>query len=586
MATIDASVCEDFSTVISRSTQRQRILLVCPPFQHISIASLSTAQLATYLRANGAECQEAYLHFELAKIVGLQRYRDITDGAGLSHAELLFSEGYHVGPLGPKYAETISRLFGNPSERDAMREAFEAACVAHLQQARPDVVGLTTSFSQLIASLWMARLIKRRMPAVTVVLGGSACHLPMGRAILDAYPDVDCVVSGYGETPLLALSSGILRTRCVIDNPRAPNPGEVSLPDYESYLRQAEGFEANTQINLVFQSSRGCWWAEKHPCNFCGLNGSQVGFVSKSSERSLMEIRTLWERHGKNLLAADSVMSREHLREVISRLGEFETGPRVFYELKANLTEAEVVALARARILAQIGIESLSTHLLKQMNKGTTAIRNLATLKWCRERRVPVAWNQLCAIPGECEEDYEQQIALMRRIPHFPPPDLANPIKVERFSAYFERFRDFGWTSVEPNPLYRALHPHLDDRALGQIASHFVGLGGVSPSAYFERFAAAVVEWRERNARNDGLFLDPQQGLVLNTPPTSRRYRLPKAVMRVLDCTHRVTTIERVLDDVQCERSTLSEMQEHGMLYIEGDQVLNLTIRTQPPALG
>jgi len=432
----------------------------------------------------------------------------------------------------------------------------------------------------------MARLIKCWMPSITVVLGGSSCDLPMGRAILDAYPDVDCIVSGYGEMPLLALSTGILRTRCVIENLAAPDSGEALLPDYESYLRQAEQFEGDAQINLVFQSSRGCWWAEKHACNFCGLNGSQRGFVSKSSERTLMEIRTLWERHGKNLLAADSVMAREHLRGVIPRLGEFETGPRVFYELKANLTEAEVVALARARILAQIGIESLSTHLLKQMNKGTTAIGNLATLKWCRERRVPVAWNQLCAIPGEREQDYEQQITLMRRIPHFPPPDLVNPIKVERFSAHFERFRDFGWTGVEPNPLYRALHPHLDDRALGQIATHFVGVGGVSAVTYFNRFAAAVAEWRERNARNDGLFLDPQLGLVLNTPPTSRRYQLPKVVMRVLDCTHRVTAIERVLDDVQCDRSTLSEMQEHGMLHIEGDRVLNLTIRTQPPALG
>ena len=51
----------------------------------------------------------------------------------------------------------------------------------------------------------------------------------------------------------------------------------------------------------------------------------------------------------------------------------------------------------------------------------------------------------------------------------------------------------------------------------------------------------------------------------------------------VLSCTHEVVPISRVLEQVGCARSVLDQMAEHGLLFIEGKQVLNLTVRTQPP---
>src|SRR2546423_1061908 len=93
-------------------------------------------------------------------------------------------------------------------------------------------------------------------------------------------------------------------------------------------------------------------------------------------------------------------------------------GPPLFFEIKANLTQAQVATLARAQVFGlQPGIESLSTRHLRLMRKGTDLIHNVAALKWSREQRVKLLWNLLCAIPGEEAADYDEQIALIAKIP-------------------------------------------------------------------------------------------------------------------------------------------------------------------------
>jgi ribosomal peptide maturation radical SAM protein 1 len=561
----------------------RRVLLICPPFQYDTLSSLSTAQLATFLRDQGTDCAEAYLHFELVRLVGRDRYRTTTSGPGGRLGELLFAEGLHGLLSDAETQRALAKLFGSPAERRSLLDELGGRCLARVDRERPDIVGITTSCHQLLAALWMARIIKRRYPTVTVVLGGSACSEPMGQRILDAYPQVDFVVSGFGEQPLLALSCGVLPAERFIRSHEPVDLDSMSVPDYGPFLREAQDHGHDPRLMLTFQSSRGCWWGQKKHCTFCGLNGIEMAYVAKSSERVVREIRTLWERHGRNLFATDAIMSREHLRHVLPELARFESRPKLFYELKTNMTQAEVAALGRANVLGQLGVESLSTRLLKLLRKGVTAIRNLAVLKWCRERHITVAWNQLCAIPGETTEDYDEQISLMSKIPHLPPPDETLPVGIVRFSPYFDDYREFGWTEIEPLPEYRLMHPHLDEAALRDITYHFRGVGGVSPAAYFDRFDSAVRQWQRRNRQGEGLFLDPVQGLVRNEPEVGRRLLVHDVVRRVLDCTHDVASISRVLSHAGCERSVLEQMAEHGLLYIEDNQVLNLTVRTQVP---
>jgi ribosomal peptide maturation radical SAM protein 1 len=558
---------------------QKRLLLVCPPFQNPRLSSLSTAHLATLLRERGGHCQEAYLHFGLAGLIGIEKYMQVGDGTSLT-GELLFAEGLHGIPQDRESRTLLDAAFGKLTERQAILQEFERQCLQAVDFAEFDLVGLTTSFNQLLAALWLARLIKRCAPGATIVLGGASCTQPMGARVLESYPQVDLVVSGWGEQPLLALSRGEGPQRGLIEQSEPIDLDALPIPDYAAFLEAARGHLGESPLTLTFESSRGCWWGQKQHCRFCGVNGEQLGFYTKSSQRVVHEIRTLWQRHGRNLIATDAILSREHLREVIPELGGWEGGPKLFYEMKTNVTEAEVAALARARVQSQPGVESLNTRLLKLMRKGVSAIQNLAFLKWCGERRVPIAWNLLYAIPGECEADYEAQIALIPWIFQFPPPERINPIHLARHSPFFDQRDQFGWREVRPRPEYRGMHPQLDSEALQEIAKYFVGRAPVCPEKYLERLDQAVSEWQARNQRGEGLFLDSVHGLVRNQAGSGFRYDLSPPLARLLECTHQVASLPRVLDHVGCSRDNLTQLERLGLLYIEGNQILNLTLRT------
>jgi ribosomal peptide maturation radical SAM protein 1 len=387
------------------------------------------------------------------------------------------------------------------------------------------------------------------------------------------------VVSGPGERPLLDLVRSDAIDRSCIENRESPDLDALPVPDYAAFLEAAVEFGGEKL--LTFEGSRGCWWGQKTQCTFCGINGQCLEYREKSSARVVAEIRALWERHGRNLFATDAILSRRHLAEAIPELGGFDTGPRLFFESKANLRQAEVAALRRANVRGlQPGIESLATPLLGLLRKGTDAIHNLALLKHCREHGVALAWNVLCRIPGERPEHYDAQIDLMDRIPHLPPPERVNPVRIDRYGQYFDHFRDHGWSEIRPLPIYRRLHAHLDEAALRDVAYHFEGVGGPTTDGYLGRLEAAVQRWNARCDRGDGLFLDPKQGLLRQQEGRANRISGGEALGRVVECTHEVTPVARVLEQARCNSALLTQMVQHGILYVEGGQALNLAVRT------
>ena len=568
--------------------QNVDVLLICPPFQYPYLSSLSIAGPAAYLREKGVRCTESYQHLEFFRIIGRDRYEEINSVVNGRNngqtAELLFAEGLH-GPIeDPELLAELERMLGSAEERKSERDRLAERVLRTVEYENPKIVGITTSYTQLVAALWTARIIKAARPNVLIVLGGSACTAPMGPRILEGYEDIDYVIGGFGEAPLLDLARGNRPSEKFIECPD-PLPFEaLPLPDYRPYLREAAELVPDMAPKLLFQSSRGCWWGAKKHCTFCGLNRGQMTFSAKEEDCVLSDIRTLWERHGLNLLATDSIMARNHFKNVLPKLAHFSSRPTIFYEMKANMTQPDVAAMQRASVFGQMGIESLNTRLLKIMHKGVSAIRVIGLLKWCQELGIQVVWNQLCGIPGEREEDYDEQIALMKKLPQLPPPFRANPVIIDRYSPYFDNFEAYGWKKIKPIPQYRAAHPHLSDEALMDIAYHFEGEGGVTTAAYIERFDGAVQEWKARHERGDGLFFSPYLGLLRSEKGEKQSIVINETVRRIINATHNIISTARLIEETGCDESLLSEMVENGFLYIENKNVINLAVRLEMKA--
>jgi len=554
------------------------------PYQLAGLSSLSIALLATFLREREVEVVESYLHFPFAEVVGPELYGRIAeDSSAASRGELLFTRDSRGIAKDDELQRTLARDFGGVAGMRAKLDTFRTLCLARVEAAGADLVGFSTSCHQLLPALWLARQIKERWPHVRIVFGGAACTQPMGRRLFQAYPEIDYVVSGYGEQPLLDLARGTVPAgRKLLVNEQSPDLDDLPIPDYGPFLAQAAAFGRDRRnLMLAFETSRGCWWGQKCHCTFCGLNPFEITYHAKSSDAAVTQIRTLWERYGVNLFATDTILSLRHLREVMPRLAAYASRPSLFYEVKANLRESEVRRLRDANVLwLQPGIESLSTPLLQHLRKGVTTIQNLVFLKWCREQRIRVSWNLLCGIPGERPVDYQEQIDLMARIPHLAPPHGVSPIRVDRFSPYFESPAAFGWSALRPVPVYRELHPQLPEEELAELAYHFEAVGGaVSPEQYFHPLRAAVEGWQRRHVAGEGLFWDEDRGLTRLAGQEAQVFERAPSLEAILAATHEIVDLADLASRPGVEAAVLEQMLAEGVLFREGRKVINLAVR-------
>ncbi|MEW1717934.1 RiPP maturation radical SAM C-methyltransferase [Streptomyces sp. NPDC093109] len=485
----------------------------------------------------------------------------ITERAGLTREEYNFCwNSYFTG-----YSEWIfsSALYDDPHWRNsefadlvagavpgamlakgrqlhALAPEYIADLVGRILADRPDVVGFSTTFAQNSAVLAAARLIKKTAPEVVVVLGGGNCDGPQGAALHRGFPFVDYVNRGEGEVSLTRLLACLRDKSDPTDIPglcwrdadgtshanvmsAAPLPASALVtPDYTDYFEQhaASRARALAEPHLVVESSRGCWWGQKHHCTFCGLNGSFMEFRSKSPDRFVDELLAMTEQYQVlNVAVADNILDMAYLRSAVPRLAEAGCDLRISYEIKSNMRREQLASLVAAGIhYVQPGVESLSSHVLKLMDKGVTGCQNVRMLRDAESVSLGVVWNYLFGFPGETEEDYDAVIDQFPAIHHLAPPNGVTRIAIERFSPYFNR-PELGFGDLQPAAHYAVIYDlpasELRDMAYVFDAKH----RGIS-TTQAERLDKAVETWRHEFAHGRLTQCDLTSSIVLtNTRP-------------------------------------------------------------------
>jgi len=250
---------------------------------------------------------------------------------------------------------------------------------------------------------------------------------------------------------------------------------------------------------LALETSRGCWWGQKHQCTFCGLNGGGMRYRSKSPGRALAEIDFLVDRYpSRRFYATDNILPLEYYETVLAELASRTRPPHLYYETKANLTKAQVRLLARAGFWGvYLGIESLSTSILRLMDKGTSQLLNIRTLKWCVEAGLVADWALLCGFPGEDPGEYERLAELAPSLMHLPPPFGPYHIRVDRFSPYFVAPERHGLANLRASIAYRHIYP-FPPAELDRLAYYFDYdyADERTPEEHTAPLRAAIAEWQ------------------------------------------------------------------------------------------
>jgi len=572
------------------------ICLVTMPWQALDLPSLPIGLLTTVCREAGRQAPDTYhgnlrwAEFLFERTGGRLAPADYVEvaenGIFQGIGDWVFTGVLHGNDFGrTAFADYLERYDIDPGRAFDMREHaedFVDQAAREILDNEPDLVGFTTTFMQNVPSLAVAARIKRYAPSVITVLGGGNCDGPMGAALHRNHSFVDYVVRGEGESVFPALLDAIERgdppsgvpgvcwwrggTSVVNPDPRHPlPPGRIPSPDFDDWFDHLENspIEGYVEPKLILESARGCWWGEAHQCTFCGLNGSLMQFRSKPPQRTVRELTELVTRHRTlDVIMVDNIIDNHYFTDVLPDIAALDWDLRIHYEVKANLTPAQIGALRAARVAhVQPGIESLSSEVLKIMDKGVDALRNVRTLRDCESAHLSTTWNMLYGFPGETDEAYWEVIRQIPALVHVQPPTGANPILLERFSPNFDR-PELGFARRRPAVIYDHVYD-LPQRELNDLVYLFDTDAAGIRGAVAEALENAVADWENCHHDSTLLRFESPEGIHIE----DRRYGWPQRDYHFED--PMLIAAYRHLEHGRSARAICTRLADEGITFAE-----------------
>ncbi len=503
------------------------------PWANHDMPSIQVGALQAYLRAVGIEAEGAHWFVEVAHAIGLEGYRRLwdpilEDGEAL-YAYLLFPEMRRRILRDPRLRRKQKRLAAldeRPQLRFSLSERFfrrferlHQAIFDRYDWSAIDLVGLTLNFGQTVASLYAAREIKKRNPRCKIIVGGAEASGRLGESLLRHFSQLDYACNGEGEKPLRALALALrdgasdeavaalpgLVTRGADGRVRVNPPDQVrtlrELPDpaYDDYFEAIAtlGYESPHAVcrKAPIEASRGCYYA----CTFCALNLQWTGIRTQTPERVAAATRAIVDRHRVLTLQFVDNVNPANAEAIFDRVAADGRDLRFFFELRTDIPKAVLASMQHAGLdLAQMGVEALSTNLLRTFNKRTKVIHNLQGMKNCAELGIRLTANLIVDHPGSTEEDVAETHRVMKIARGYPPPDMISHFALEVGAPDFETSAR-GTVSIRGNHArYRRIYPRPLFAALDLPRKAFETIGR---KADWSSVVAAREEWAKHHEK-------------------------------------------------------------------------------------
>ncbi|MGD9038133.1 MAG: RiPP maturation radical SAM C-methyltransferase [Desulfobacteraceae bacterium] len=473
-----------------------RIALISTPWPLFNRPSIQLGALKAFVRNRLPQIQvdAHHIYLSVADLLGYDLYGQISEKTWLSEAP-------YAALLYPERRETISRLWRSQSSPGSLFQkwgfdetldrlkAASQGILSRINWQNYDLVGLSICFGQLTSALYFIRHIKQAAPDLKVAVGGSACAGDLGLSLLDLFSEIDYVISGEGELPLVHLIEGLAHsggkgktdsTPGLIDRndrretvalgfSQLPTLDQLPVPDYKDYFTLLNSLDPEKVFipKLPMEISRGCWWGKNiggkahRGCAFCNLNLQWQGYRAKSHAKVVSELNALTDDYQTlSVSFMDNLLPSKDLVGLFEKIAALKKDLRLFAEIRASASLAELSAMASAGMReVQVGIEALSTSLLKKIHKGTSAIQNFEIMKNCESPGLPrLSSNIILEFPGSEQRDVEETLANLEFTQPF------RPLKGISFwlgygSPVWQDPKSYGLKRVHNHPRYAKLFP-------------------------------------------------------------------------------------------------------------------------------
>jgi len=611
-----------------------RIVLLSTPWPLYNRPSIQLGTLKAYLRSNypGLQVEAHHVYLKLAESIGYRLYHEISKRTWLA-------ETVYAALLYPERLQRIERLFNQESGRKSVLRADGLkSIIAKVKKISDDFInslnwsdyflaGFSVSLCQLTSALYFIRRIKEKFPKLIIVIGGSTFSGSTTGDFFKLFPEVDAVVNGEGELPFSQLIDCLAKFPSLSDVPpikglsipevakdhKAPvgfqqitSLNSLPPPDYDGYFDLLRSFDSQNAFFPVLpvETSRGCWWRQlsvsgkSTGCAFCNLNLQWEGYRTKEPSQVVDEIDHLTGKHQTlSVSMVDNVLPRKTSTEVFAKLDRLKKDLRLFSEIRATTSWAELKVMGKAGMQeVQIGIEALSTPLLKKLHKGTTTIQNIEIMKNCEALGIENISNLILYFPGSDEGD----VALTLRNIEFAL--TYRPLKTAAFwlgqgSPVWQNPKSYGIQAVFNHPNWALLFPREIFQSLGFMIQAYRGDLGYQRKIW-QPVKKKVATWHKiytelhkgsidspiLSLRDGGDFLIIRQSR-LNTEPLNHRLTGTSRII-YLFCRH-----HRSLKKIRDEFPVFSEdkivaflkmMVDKKLMFEENDSYLSLAVPVNP----
>lgn len=315
---------------------------------------------------------------------------------------------------------------------DPYWEYYESGLIPRLMAEKPDLIALTCPFStQISTGMYFAKLLKRHMPDVKFVMGGTGISDAVDVVLTDErfYSFMDYAVVGDGEESLPDLVaalegkksfdevSGLWRRENgavvpakhhhMVDMNLTPTPDYRDI-DFSPY--------AIPEPASIYTTSRGCYYGK---CTFCPESFRQ-GFRKRSPQRVYEDVRDIVLNQGVRNIHFFDPLTPPITLEYVSRQVAKENLPINWYaEVKfetiyTNKEYIRKLAAGGCRQL-QFGFESGVQRVLDGMIKGNRLDQIEIILDNLRESKITVAVTWFIGFPTEDEPDARESWNFIRK---------------------------------------------------------------------------------------------------------------------------------------------------------------------------
>ena len=388
-----------------------KVVLVNPPVWDISTPPINIAYLSAYLKFKGFNVKAFDFNTELYNFCEERKYWEPDYIAFWSEKER------YEHDVNKKF---LNKIIGYISEK-ILREG-------------PDVVGFTLNYSPHLV-LDVARILKKKK--VKIIVGGNYAEKQFFGNMLLNSGFVDAVVLGEGEITLYEFVKkvdagedfsrlqglAVLKNGEMVENPRRMKilkPDELPFPDFSDFdlglLRNHDTKKPEKKLPLLF--SRGC----VNNCDFCAQTRIWgKPFVMRSGRDMFLEVLRDYSMYGVKSFQFSDLAINFDLRKlgdfcdlIIKNGLDIRWGGGAFIRKDMDLKYFERLKKAGCGWL-DVGLESGSDHVLKEMGKPFTTEMALEFFKRAYEAGVTVTTSMIVGHPSETASDFKDTLRFLKR---------------------------------------------------------------------------------------------------------------------------------------------------------------------------